>query len=74
MAEEREFVFGQWLAEGIEGLIPSHRGEHIRCTRFLDCMRAARRERLLAIRSLLDAAIGRTEERPKKRATKIEVE
>ena len=37
-------------------------------------LRAARRERMLAVRSLIDAAIERTEEKPKKKTTKINVE
>lgn len=38
-------------------------------------MRAARREQLLAVRSLLDTAIARTEmeEKPRRQATKVEV-
>ena len=37
-------------------------------------IRAARKETLLALRSIIDAAIGRMEEAEKKRRTKIEVE
>jgi hypothetical protein len=82
MAEEgvhaNEFVFEDWLAEGVKGLratckelrpfLPDEFRQHTK---------AARREMLLAVRSLVDAAIERTKEehKPKKmRATKIKVE
>jgi hypothetical protein len=68
MAEEREFVFKDWLAEGTRGLksyLPEKFAQH---------MRVACREMLLANRALLDAALERLEERPKEKATKIEVE
>jgi len=41
---------------------------------FREHTQAARREMLLAMRSLLDAAIESTEEKPRKKATKIKVE
>ena len=62
MAEEREFVIRDWLAEGARGLrsyLPETFTEH---------MRTACREILLANRALLDAALERLEERPKKKA------
>ena len=68
MAEEKEFVFEEWLAQGIGGLVPCLPEQ------FRQHMRAARRERLLAVRSLLDAALERAEERPKKKTAKIKVE
>jgi len=75
MAEEREFVFEDWLAEGVKGF-------RTRCKElrpflpeeFRQHTKAARREMLLAARSLIDAAIECTEEKPKKKATKIKVE
>ena len=75
MAEEREFVFEDWLAEGIRGFrgcykkLSSHLPEEFR-----EHTRTARREMLLAMRSLLDTAIECAEEKPKKKATKIKVE
>jgi hypothetical protein len=70
-AKEKEFVFEDWVREGIRGirrsrktLFPEEFHKHIR---------AARKEALLAYRSLIDAAIERTEETPKKR-TQIKVE
>jgi hypothetical protein len=74
MAEEKEFVFEDWLAEGLKGLRSSHKGGKILPKEFSEHMRAAHREMLLATRSLLDAAIERTEEKPPKKATKIRVE
>lgn len=75
MAEEKEFDFEEWLAEGIKGfrakckeLRPFFPEE------FRQHTKAARREMLLAMRSLIDAAIACTEEKPKKKATKIKVE
>ena len=68
MAEEREFVIRDWLAEGARGLrscLPETFAEH---------MRTACREILLANRALLNAALEHLEETPKKRAMKIEVE
>jgi hypothetical protein len=75
MAEEREFVFEDWLAEGIKGFrgncqkLSPHLPEEFR-----QHTQTARREMLLAMRSLLDAAIECTEEKPKRKATKIKVE
>lgn len=55
------------MGRRLSGLLPAEFREH---------MRAAQREQMLAIRSLLDAAIGRMEkeEKPRRRATKVEVE
>jgi hypothetical protein len=79
MAEEgvhaKEFDFEDWLAEGIKGFragckkLSPHLTEEFR-----QHTQAARREMLLAMRSLLDAAIEYTEEKPRKKATKIKVE
>ena len=79
MAEEgvhaKEFVFEDWLAEGIRGFRGSYKRVSPRLPEeFREHTQAARREMLLAMRSLLDAAIECTEEKPKKKATKIKVE
>ncbi len=74
MAEEKEFVFEDWLAEGIKGLRSCAEGKTTPPGEFAEHMRAARKEMLLAIRSLLEAAIERAEERPKQKATKIEIQ
>ncbi len=68
MAEEKEFVFVEWLAEGLKGLSCRRSDE------FATHMRAARKEILLAARSLLDVAIERAEKSPRKKATRIEVQ
>ena len=68
MSDENEFDLEGWMEEGLKGLrscLPKEFVEH---------MRAARREQLLAIRSLLDAALERTEQKPRKKVSKIEVE
>ena len=67
MVEEREFVIEDWLAEGARGLkscLPEKFAEHLR---------SACREMLLANRALLDAALERLEDTPKRTATKIDV-
>ena len=74
----REFDFEDWLAEGVKGFratckelrpfLPEEFRQHTK---------TARREMLLAMRSLLDAAIERAEKEPepkKRRTTKIKVE
>jgi len=69
-AQEKGFVFEDWVRDGIRGLrhsstcLPEDFRKH---------MRTARKEVLLAYRSLLDTAIEKTEEAPKKR-TSIKVE
>jgi hypothetical protein len=73
MAED-EFVFEDWLAEGVKGLRSCLKGEKVLPKEFAEHTRAAHKEMLLAMRSLLDAAIQRAEEKPKRRATKIKVE
>ena len=77
MAEESGFVFEDWLAEGIKGFrtgckkLSPHLPEEFR-----QHTQAAHREMLLAMRSLIDAAIESSEQKPelRKRATKIKVE
>ena len=78
MAEEKEFAFEDWLVEGIKGFKGCYRklSPHLP-EEFRQHTQAAHREILLAMRSLLDAAIERAEEEPepkKRRATKIKVE
>lgn len=55
----------QELKRGLRQRIPEGFWEH---------RAAARRESLLALRSLIDAAIARTEARPVRKATRIKVE
>jgi len=75
MAEEKEFVFEDWLAEGIKGFRAGCKKLSPHLTEgFHQHTQTARREMLLAMRSLLDAAIECTEEKPKQKATKIKVE
>ena len=82
MAEEgvhaKEFAFEDWLAEGIKGFRGCYKklSPHLP-EEFRQHTQTARREMLLAMRSLLDAAIERAEEQPepkKGKATKIKVE
>ena len=75
--EAKEFVFEDWLAEGIRAFKASFRrdrGKEFLPEEFRAQLRATRKEMLLAVRSLIDAAIERTEEKPKKKTTKIKVE
>jgi len=74
MAEEKEFVFEDWLAEGIKGLRTCAKGKTILPEEFAEHMQAAHREMLLAIRSLIETALERAEEKPKQKATTIKVE
>jgi len=77
MAEEKEkeFAFEDWLAEGIKGFRASCKKLSPRLPEeFRQHIKAAHREMLLAMRSLIDAAIECTEEKPKKKATRIKVE
>jgi len=72
-----EFVFKDWLEEGVRGMRDTlRRRPRLLPEEFRTHMRNARKEVLLAFRSLLDAAIERTEAQPraKKKATKIKVE
>jgi len=75
MVQEQEFRLEDWLANGMKGM----RSIFMRKRGFLpeafwEHSRAASREALLAIRSLLDAAIQKTEKKPTKSVTKIKVE
>jgi hypothetical protein len=75
--EAKEFVFEDWLAEGIKACRAGfQKGAGKACLpeEFQAHLRASRKEMLLAVRSLIDAAIERTEEKPKKKTAKIKVE
>jgi hypothetical protein len=76
--EAKEFVFEDWLAEGIRAFKAGFRkatGKEFLPEEFRAHLRTARKEMLLAVRSLIDAAIERTEEKPtRKKTTKIKVE
>jgi hypothetical protein len=80
-AEEKkveEFDMEEWLADGIKGLRHTlkskARRRHVLPEQFKEHTRAARKEMLLAVRSLLDAAIEEEEEaEAPKKAAKIEV-
>jgi hypothetical protein len=70
MTEEKEFVFEDWVRDGIRGM---QRNTMLFPEDFRKHFKAAQKEALLAYRSLIDAAIERTEQAPKKR-THIKVE
>ena len=72
--ETKEFVFEDWLSEGIKGVKSRYRRKKGEPSAFRQHVRAARKEMLLAVRSVIDAAIERLEEQPKKKATKIKVD
>lgn len=55
MAEEKEFVFEEWLAEGIRGFRAS--AKRALPEDFLQHVKSADREILLAMRSLIDKVI-----------------
>jgi hypothetical protein len=74
---EEEFNLEEWLDEGFQGLRGTLKGKRPQIVpeQFKKHTRAARKEMLLAVRSLLDAAIEELEgesETPKK-AAKTEV-
>jgi hypothetical protein len=75
--EAKEFVFEDWLAEGIKAFKADFRkakDKEFLPEEFRAHIRTSRKEMLLAMRSLIDAAIERVEEKPKKKTTKIKVE
>jgi len=75
--EAKEFVFEDWLAEGIRAFkagVRKGRDKEFLPEESRAHLRTAHKEMLLAVRSLIDAAIERTEEKPKKKTTKINVE
>ncbi len=71
--EEKEFVFKDWLSEGVEGIRARYRRRFLP-EEFHQHIREARKEMLLAVRSLFDAAIESIEKKPEKKATKIRIE
>jgi hypothetical protein len=70
---EEEFVFEDWLAEGVRGLRSYLTGEKVLPKEFAEHMRAANKEALLAIRSLFEPAFQRAREKQEKKVTKIKV-
>ncbi len=72
MVQEEEFRFRQWLSDGAKGIRSAVKTTTSLPETFWEHSWAAGREALLALRSLLDAAIDRTERQPKK-VTKIKV-
>lgn len=73
---ESDFRVNEWLKEGAEG-IKSRRRKMMRGLMprsFSNHFRAARREMLLAVRSLIDEAIERVEPDTTPRATTIKVD
>jgi hypothetical protein len=73
VTETEEFRLDEWLAEGVKGLRSIVSGTRVLPEAFWEHSRAAGRESLLAVRSLLDAVIAQTERAPK-RVTKIKAE
>ena len=73
---EKEFVLEDWLAEGIKGMKAKSRQKRKKLIpeEFRSHLRASKKEFLLALRSLVDAAVEETEPEPPKKATKIKVE
>jgi hypothetical protein len=61
-----------WAANAVRGLKSSLEGKLP--AEFWEHRAAARREGLLALRSLVDAALARTEPAPTRKATRIKVE
>jgi len=55
----KEFVFEEWLKDGIDGVRGKmeQRKAHFDPAKFRQHIRAAQKEQLLAIRSLIDSAI-----------------
>ncbi len=55
----KEFVFEEWLKDGVEGVRGKmeQRKAHFDPAKFRQHIRAAQKEQLLAIRSLIDSAI-----------------
>lgn len=74
--ESREFSFSKWLAEGLEAAMPRRWESRLVPAEARKHLRAAKREMLLAARSLLDKAIDHLEQEPAapKKTTKIKVE
>ena len=76
-AEEKAFVFEDWLSDGIKGVRRSlKRKKERKPSAFRRHLRSAAKEVLLAVRSVLDEAVEILEAEPegKKKAAKIKVE
>ena len=76
-AEEKAFVFEDWLSEGVKGVRDGLKRKRRRePSAVRGHLRAAVKEMLLAVRSALDEAVEalEAEPAPKKKATKIKVE
>lgn len=71
--KQSEFAFEDWVRAGVRGF--AGRRKTLFPEEFWAHLCAARKETLLAYRSLIDAAIERMEQPPKKKtATRIKVE
>jgi hypothetical protein len=76
-AEEKAFVFEDWLSDGIKGMRENlKRKKHRKPSAVRQHLRSACKEVLLAARSVFDEAIEvlEAEPEPKKKATKIKIE
>jgi len=72
---QEEFRVRDWLLRGVEGMRSMFRKKRgFLPETFWEHSQAARREALLALRSLLDTAIEKTEKKPAKPVTKIKVQ
>jgi len=75
--ESKEFSVTDWIVEGIEGISEKGKAATFIPSEFRSHVKAANREALLALRSLLDKAIETFEEEEKaeeKKVTKVKVE
>jgi hypothetical protein len=73
--ERKEFDFGEWLAEGVDGMLGSvPKVTPALPPEFKEHTKTAFREMLLAYRSLVDAVISKTERQPEDEGVKIKVE
>ena len=63
----KEFVFEEWLRDGLEGICGGmkRRRERFDTSEFFTHMRNAQKEKLLAFRSLLDSALAVLEKEEK---------
>ncbi len=74
--ESKDFSFSKWLAEGMEAMLPRRLAPRFIPADTRTHIRAARREMLMAARSLLDEVIEKVDKAPAapKKVTKIKVE
>ena len=74
--EAEEFSFTDWLVEGVEGMSEKGKAIEFVPAEFKSHVKAANREGLIALRSLLDNAISwfEEEEPEPKKVTKVKVE